>query len=59
MATKKPRTSGELKSIVRANKRARGLVLMPEIWVLPEQRPRLDALLDKLKREQAAQARLA
>ena len=54
MTTKKPRTSGELKSAVRDRKRERGLVPVFEVWLLPDQMPRLNALLAKFKREQDA-----
>jgi hypothetical protein len=65
MSKAKVRTAGEWKAIVRENKRARGLVLVSEVWILPEQRPRLDALLAEFRYEietlesQEAQALLA
>jgi hypothetical protein len=48
------RTAGEWKAIVRENKRARGLVLVSEIWVLPEQKVRLYELMAQFRAEQEA-----
>ena len=44
-------TSAQRKAAERARKREAGLVLGPEVWVLPEQLPKLTAYLGKLARE--------
>lgn len=45
------KTAAERKAAERERKKAAGLVLCPETWVLPSQRPRLVAYLAKLAKE--------
>ena len=51
MSTPPAPTAAQRKALARARKKAKGLVLAPELWILPEQRPRLDKFIDKLRRE--------
>ena len=49
MTTKQ--TAAERKAAERERKKAAGLVLCPETWLLPSQRPRFIAYVAKLAKE--------
>ena len=48
-----PQTPAERKRAERARKRDAGLVLMPELWVMPAQRDKLMNYVGRLAREAA------